>query len=117
MRNVVRYLLQLLLAALIVPMANPGAVKSGSNTCPSSGNKAISSAQIKAAQVIVMAAAANTGKVYVGGSTVTSTEGVYLNAGDSVNFAPRGTTDAYDLSAIYFACAQSADTITYTYAQ
>lgn len=114
MKNAIRLFALFIIAVFL---ANPAAIKSGSNTCPSSGNKTVSSTNIRAIQVIVMGTSGNTGKVYVGGPTVTTSEGIYLNAGDTINFATQGNASAYDLSNIYFACTVSGDSIGFTYVQ
>lgn len=109
----------LVLAALILlaPALRSGGFTSASQTCPSSGNKKVASSTTKAVWYIIQAPSANTGKVYVGGSTVTTSTGAYLSAGDSLSAPPQGGAAAYDLSNTYIACTQAADTITYFYAQ
>jgi len=111
-------LLRLALILLAVA-ATAGNYNSASVTCPGSGNRQISSTSLRATWAIIMAPSANTGKVYFGGSTVavSTTAGFYLSAGDSYNFPPHGGAAVYDLSQVYFACAQSGDALVYNYLQ
>lgn len=92
-----------------------GNIISGSNTCASSGNKAVSSSAIgKAVSYTIQAPSANTGQVYIGGSAVSTTSGVYLSAAGSYAVFPQGNAASYDLTKTYFACTVGADTITWT---
>lgn len=100
-----------------MPVAKSGAYLSGSNTCPASGAKQVSSTQIKATWVSIQAPSTNSGKIYFGGSTVSTSEGNYITAGGVNFFPPVSNSSFYDLRQIYFACGNSADTITISYAQ
>lgn len=94
-----------------------GNMISGSTTCPTSGVKAVTSTQSKGPWFVIMASPGNTGKIYVGGSNVSSTTGVYLNAGDSLSGPPQGNTAAYDLNKTYFACSVNTDSVQYIQVQ
>lgn len=90
----------------------------GSQTCPSSGSQRIVTTSTRAVDWTIQAPSANTGKVYIGfSSAVTTSTGIYLNAGDSFTKQPAGNAASRDLSQVYIACTQSADTITYVYEQ
>ena len=58
--------------------------------------------------VVLMATSSNTGTVYVGGSTITSSTGFPLAAGQSVYYA------VSNLSAIYVLGTNTSDTLKYT---
>jgi hypothetical protein len=90
---------------------------SGSTTCPSSGNKALTNTQTKVSVLTVQSAFGNAGTIYLGGSTVSSTSGLQLLVGDSYTFQTQGNSQPYDLSKTYFACSNSADTVVFTYTQ
>jgi len=104
----------LVMGLAVAPAAN---VKSGSTTCPSNGSKQVASSSVRVAKIDLQAPVANTGVVYVGGSTISSTTGIALTNGDGYSVPPISNTASYDLTNIYFACSQSADKITYTYLQ
>lgn len=113
--------LTILLTAALILCAG---LNSGSQTCPSSGNKAViasssscPSSTCKASTWTIQAPSANTGKVYVGGSTIATTNGVYLNAGDSATLSSGGTSFPFDLTQTFIACSVSADTVTFNYTQ
>ena len=59
--------------------------------------------------VTIKALATNTGKIYVGSSTVASTNGYELSAGDSI------TLDIADLASIYLDSSVNAESVTYIY--
>lgn len=94
-----------------------GSAKDGLNTCPSSGNKQIATTRTVVGTLTVQAPSANTGLIYFGGETVSTTRGVAINPGGAFTYPPMGNTQPYDLSNIRFACTVTADTITYNYVQ
>ncbi len=103
---------------LCPPLVRAAGGGQGSQTCPSSGSKRISSTSLKTTIWFVQAPSANTGQVYIGFSSgVTTSTGIYLNAGDSLTNPPQGNAATHDLSQVYIACTQSADSITYSYEQ
>ena len=65
--------------------------------------------------IIIQSKTANTGKVYIGGSTVSSTSGIELqSADDSVEFpAVRGSL--YDLSKIYIDVSVNLEGVKFIY--
>jgi hypothetical protein len=105
---------------LAIPAGNVG---NGSTTCPASGSKRISSISLRSITFTVQApngsggTTANMGTITLGGSGVTSTTAVSLGAGDAYTFPAAASTAQYDLTQIYFACSNSADSIVYTYLQ
>lgn len=102
---------------LFVPVLPGGNVGNGSNTCPASGNKQISSTNTPASWVNVQAPSANTGYVYFGGLTTSTTSGDFITPGGSKFFPTAGNAGVYNLANIRFACTVTADTITFTYLQ
>lgn len=103
--------------SLAIPAGNIG---NGSNTCPTSGTKKISSSSIRATQFTLQAPAApvsNTGYICIGGASVTTTTGACLGGGDSIFMPPVSNSAAYELNNIYFVCSVNTDLITYTYLQ
>lgn len=109
----------LLLASLLLAGLN-----SGSQTCPSSGSKAVIAAQsscpgasCKSISWTIQAPVGNTGTVYVGGSTVTTSSGVALVAGASATSLTQGNAFPYDLTQTFIACTASGDSITFNYTQ
>lgn len=72
---------------------------------PASGTRvALSSTELKSSNIVVQAASGNTNKIYVGDSTVTATNGISLEPGQTINVTGdvrRGGGDEYDLSDIF----------------
>ena len=108
--------LLLLMASVCAAPMFPGGGGSGVTSCPASGSLALSTTSTFAVIVSVQAPAANAGTLHVGIGTISSTTGIALVAGSSYTWASRGNTAAYNLSQINFVCSNSADTISYTYA-
>jgi hypothetical protein len=94
-----------LLATAVVTFS--GSFYSGSNTCPSSGSKQVSTTSYTLTQLTVSALAANTGKVYFGSSAVASGTGGEVIAGGNYNASGTNINPA----ALYFACSASGDSI------
>jgi hypothetical protein len=98
-----------------------GQTGSGSVACPASGAKQVATSSFKVSWLIIQSAAGNSGLIAVGDSTITTTTGGVLaagtgsNPGDSIMLPALANTYPYDLSTIYFACANSGDKITYVY--
>jgi hypothetical protein len=65
--------------------------------------------------IIVQAKSTNTGRVYVGSSTVASTNGVSLLADDSKLWPPVADLAAYDLSLIYVDADVNGEGVTFEY--
>ena len=109
----------LVLATLIaIPAIAPaGAFHSGSVACPTSGSKQVVTARTMSSWWLTAAAGTNAGKIYVGDSTISTTTGVYLNAGDSFLAPPISNIAAYDLSTVWFVCGTNTDSLTFTYLQ
>ena len=63
--------------------------------------------------VTIQAKVANSNYVYVGGSSVSSTNGVQLAAGDSVTFSPISREYRYDLSGIWVDAAVDGEGVVY----
>lgn len=104
-----------LLAFACLPLGSAAFV-SGNTACPSSGAKQVSSVAIFASSVTVQAPVANTGTIYVGGPTITTSSGVGLLATQSQSWgpAPSGTMN---LQTLYFACSVSGDSMSWNAVQ
>jgi len=98
----------LLLLALSV-MA--GDFVNGSNTCPSSGAIQVSSTGYSLYQLTVSANLSNAGKVYVGGSNVTTSNGTVLTPGSA--FWATKPNNGVNPTTLYFTCDNSTDGITW----
>ena len=105
-----------LLPFLALP-THSGIPINGSQTCPSSGNKRLSTTSTKTIQLTIAAPFTNTGNITIGGSGVTTTNAILLLPGGSFNFAPQGNASSHDLSQTFFACTVSADSVVWTGAQ
>lgn len=113
-----------ILAILFVPLLLCAGLNPGLQTCPSSGNKAVIASasscpqsSCKANTWTIQAPTTNTGKVYIGGSTVTTSTGVAIAAGDSASMYTQSNTFPYDLTQTYIACTASGDSVTFNYNQ
>lgn len=107
--------LLLFLILLTAQTGFTGAFGSGRTACPASGNVALTTTNVKFAWGVLLAPSGNTGVLYIGDSTVSSTTGAYLNSGDSLNLPPLSNTYAFNTNDIFFACSNSADSIQYVY--
>jgi hypothetical protein len=94
-----------------------GAIGQGSQTCPASGNKALSTVATRAVWVNVQGPSANTGQIYTGGPGVTTSTADFFGAYGGFFFPPEGGAATYQLNQIYIACTNSADSVTYKYGQ
>lgn len=119
------YLRALLLLLIIsVPCARSAAFRSGSQTCPTSGTKQLSTtAPTRALWISLQAPSDNTGVVAIGSQSVTvaaacaAATGNCLTASGSVLYPPISNTAAYDLGQTWFACTVAADKLMYTVLQ
>lgn len=114
MRRIRLFLLTLLAFCLYLSAAG---IKSGSTACPGSGNVVVSTSADKGTSWTIQAPSTNTGKVYIGGSNVTTSNGVYLNAGDSATALTQSNASPYSLNATWIACTAPADTVTWNLLQ
>ena len=76
----------------------------GTVTVSSAGTRvACSASTLPVASVLIQADTSNTGYLYVGDNTVSSTKGISLSAGDAIEFSVsvNGRTDELDLADIY----------------
>lgn len=72
----------------------------------------LSATSVLATDIIIMADHANGGRIFVGDSTVSSTTGQFLAAGESLTISTatvRGTADDFDLADIYVDAATNGD--------
>jgi hypothetical protein len=68
----------------IVDFGTTGNVKDGSKNVTTAGTRVALASTTACQGVLIQAKAANTGIIYIGGSTVSSTSGIFLYAGESV---------------------------------
>lgn len=84
----------------------PG-IYTGKATVSTAGTRVVLASAQAITSVTVKALSTNTGLIYVGNSTVASTNGFQLSAGDSVSM------DVTDLSTVYLDCAVSGEGVSY----
>jgi len=69
-----------------------------------------------AAWVLIQAGRNNTGRIFVGDSTVSSSSfGLELGAGDSLSMPPCLAPNTYNLSSIFVNAANNGDLVTFLY--
>lgn len=105
-RTLLRYTVLTALLALVC-LAE---IRDGSKTVTTAGTaEALSSSSVKVVWVTIQAKLDNTGYIYVGASTVSSTRGIVLQAGDSFTFQTVERRYTYDLSKIYIDASVSGE--------
>lgn len=78
-------------------------------TVSSAGTRqAISGTSILASSVCIEAKSTNAGKIYVGGSSVSSSSGIELSAGQAICFEPSEGLDVVDLTEVYIDASTSS---------
>ena len=89
----------------------------GSKTVTTAGTRVqLSSTQVLAVNVSIQAKAANTGVIYVGGATISSSRGVALAAGDTLALLPMARqNEYYDLQSIWLDASVNGEGVTYAY--
>lgn len=118
----IRLFLSILLIACPIGL-HSASIRSGTQSCPTSGIKQLSSTQTKASWIAIQAPQGNTGVIAIGGSGTTVAAacapgaGVCIGASSSFFLPPVSNSSAYDLSQTFIACTVSADTVVFTYLQ
>ena len=79
----------------------------GTQTCPASGRIQVSSTSYNLFQLSITANLDNSGKIYIGGVTVTTANAPGLPAGWSYNAGK--PSSGVNPAALYFACDSSSD--------
>ncbi len=93
-----------------------GVVHNGSKTVTTSGTPVpLSATKVMCNWILMHPLAANTGIIYIGGSTVTSTSGVAMGVGNSDVLWPSAGSNMYDLSTIYIDASVSGEGIQFIY--
>jgi len=89
----------------------------GSKAVTTAGTRVqLSSTQILVVSLSIQASSSNTGVIYVGGPTISSTRGVALSAGDTLALLPMARqNEYYDLRSIWLDASVSAEGVTYAY--
>jgi len=84
-------------------------IGSGQKNVTTAGTQLVLAGNVKCGTVVIKALAANTGKIYVGDSTVSSTTGFILDAGETISF------DIDNLSDIYIDSSVNGEGVSYVY--
>jgi hypothetical protein len=93
----------------IVDFGTTGDVKDGSKNVTTAGTRVALATSTACQGVLIQAKAANTGIIYVGGSTVSSTSGIFLYAGESVEIS------IDNLRKVYLDSSVSGEGVVFTY--
>ena len=102
----------LIVALLVLTLsAMAGDFVSGSTACPSSGAVQVSSNTYNLYELTVSANIANTGKIYLGGTTVNTSSGGVLVPGAS--YTATKPSAGVNPKTLYFACSVNTDGITW----
>lgn len=88
---------------------SPTAVGNGKKTVTTAGTRVALASSTTCKSVTIKSLSTNTGIIYVGDSTVTSTNGFQLYSGDAVSF------DISNLSTIYLDSSVNGEGVTYLY--
>lgn len=87
----------------------PSSMGNGSKNVSSSGNAVALASATVIAKVIIRAKSGNAGKIFVGGSTVSSTSGIYLLPTESQEI------EIDDLAEVYIDAENGGDGVVFTY--
>lgn len=101
----------LILLALFAVVIHSGDFVSGNRTCPASGNTRVSTTGYALNSLTVTANLANTGYVYLGGSTVDTSSGGVLVPGGSYTISK--PANSVNPATLYMACSVTTDGITW----
>ena len=101
---------------LLAGIALQAGMGDGKKTVTAAGTaEALASTSTECIWVIVTAKPANTGSVYIGGSTVDATRGTPLLPGESVGIPGITPYNLYDLALIYVDAAVNGEGVTFSY--
>src|SRR5579863_6161070 len=117
MKHILRFALVFIALASCPVHLRSGALGTGSQTCPTSGRKALSTTSVKAIYIDLQGTPTNMGSIYIGGPAVTTSAGVFITASGTYRLGPASNTASEDLSQTFIACTNSADSLTFTYQQ
>jgi hypothetical protein len=106
---------RLVLASLISMLLVGGTPHIGTVTCPTSGNKQVTTRADKAVTYTIQAPTANAGNIFWGDVNINTSAGIPLAPGDSYTGQPQGNSSAYTMNSIYFACSTNTDSINFIY--
>lgn len=88
----------------------------GSATLAAAGTRQrLVSTRTPAAWITFQPGSSNSGSIYIGGSTVSSTSGLSMLVGDSVVSWPVADINMYDLHEIWFDGSSTNDTVQFVY--
>jgi hypothetical protein len=87
----------------------PSTITSGSKTITTAGTREALATSTACQGVLIQAKAANTGIIYVGGTTVSATSGIFLYPGESVEIS------IDNLSKVYLDSSVSGEGVVFTY--
>jgi hypothetical protein len=105
-----RLCVMITLMAALVPGLHSDFI-SGSQTCPSSGNKQLTTTSQNLYQLVVTANILNSAEVHVGGNNTTTSNGGVLTPGAS--FSATKTNPGVNPTTLYIACVNSGDSVTW----
>lgn len=89
--------------------ATPSTVGDGSKNVTTAGTRVTLASTTACKSVVVMAKLTNTGKIYVGGATVSSTSGIELAAGETISL------DVSDLASVQIDSSVNGEGVKFTY--
>lgn len=110
----------LLLLAGLVSIAKTVPVTIADISLVSTGTTRLTTATTKAYSLLLQAPSTNSGKIYVGDSSVSSTQGIELAAGQSITMSPiknGGRIESVPLNSVYFIAATTGDKVKILYQQ
>ncbi len=117
MKSVLKRIILSLVLVLLLTGTGLARNFDGVQTVTAAGTaEALASARTMAFTVTAQAIETNTDAVFVGASTVDSTRGAYLLAGDSYTF-PEHPNNVYDLREIFVDAAVNGEGVRFTYAR
>ena len=91
-------------------------IVSGTKSVTTAGTReALSSSDTAAISLTIQAKRGNTNAVFVGGSTVASTNGISLTAGQTWEYTSAGREEAVLLSDVYIDATTNGEGITFNY--
>jgi len=89
----------------------PTAIKNGAISCPTAGVAVTIATSTICKKLFIGASDTNTGKIHIGGSSVTTASGIFIYPGASMQF------EISDLTAVYMNTTTNGDTALFTYTE
>ena len=94
-------------------------ITSSSAACPGAIGNTVTMASVttKASWLLIQAPSTNAASVYLGGANVTTSNGLIIVPGASLNFPTQGNAGVYDLSKIEMICGNNTDSVRIMFGQ